>query len=101
MSTLGKIKLAIVRWARKYLRKNHMILKTGHITIEVKPNEVLVNGIGLAKGKIRYFFTDQPADSAFHLAPTSSEPKVGFSLVVFVEGEDHPVYHSLPITEIQ
>ena len=78
-----------------------MILKTGQITIELRPNEILVNDVSLAEGKIRYFFTDRPADSTFHLEPTSDEPKIGLSLVVFVDGEEHPIYHSLPITEIQ
>jgi len=97
----SSFKQLILRLWRKYFNRTYMILRTGSITIELRPNEVLVNGVGLSKGKIRYFFTDRPADSTFHLEPTSVEPKVGLCLVVFVEGEEHPIYHSLPITEIQ
>jgi hypothetical protein len=78
-----------------------MILKTGEKTIEINQDGVLVDGQQVARGEFSYFFTDQPADSTFHLEPKSQEPVVGMKLVVFQKGEEHPVYQSFPITEIQ
>ncbi|NQT49920.1 hypothetical protein HQ571_04460 [Candidatus Kuenenbacteria bacterium] len=78
-----------------------MILKTEKNAIDLQEDSVLVDGQSVVRGKFTHFFTDQTADSTFHLDSKGTEPKVGQILVVFQEGEDHPVYQSLPITEIQ
>jgi len=78
-----------------------MILKTAQNSIELRADLVLVDGRPVAKGKVRYFFTDQPAESTDMLEPAVESPKPGQRLIVFCDGEDQPVYQSFPIMEIQ
>jgi hypothetical protein len=78
-----------------------MILVTEKNTIEVQENQILVDGEVLVKGILSIFFTDQESDSTFHIDAGRTEPQIGDRLIIFDKGEEHPVYQSLPITEIK
>lgn len=78
-----------------------MILVTEKNTIDVQESQILLDGEVFVKDGFSYFFTDQDSDSTFHLEVGNSDPKVGDRLIVFKDGEEDPVYQSLPITEIK
>lgn len=77
-----------------------MILKTEQNFIDVQKDLVLVDGRPVARGAIHCFFTDQPAESTETLVLAEDGPRPGQRLVVFCDGEEHPIYQSLPIVAI-
>lgn len=89
---------AIIKYRDK---EKYMIIVTEKNKIEVKDGKVFIDGETLVSGDLTWFFTDQEADSTFHLDAQRSEPQIGDKLVVFRKGEEHPVYQSEPIVKIQ
>ena len=78
-----------------------MILVTEKNVIDVQESQILLDEEVFVKGDFSYFFTDQESDSTFHLDAGRADPQVGDRLIVFKEGEEHPVYQSFPITEVK